>query len=183
MARRRGFPLARAPRRKSSWQIGPGSSAVTTFTATSSAFLGSAVVALVDGLTIVRTRGELLLKLRTAASGLDAMIGAFGIAVATEAAVTAGAGSLPTPVVESNWNGWLYHRFFTLNPGGVIDGSAATDHDIVNSTSAALRIEVDSKAMRKFRTEDSLFAMIEVAESGAVTMDAWFDSRFLIKLS
>ena len=169
-------------RRQNSWGLGAGSSVVTTLSATGSAFLGSTIIPEVEGLTIVRTRGELMMYLSTAAAGQDGFTGAFGIAVATSAAVAAGIASVPTPITESDWNGWLYHRFFSLTTADVIDASASTDRDALLPVTAAMRLEVDSKAMRKFKVEDRLYAAVEVVEVGTATIRMFFDSRILVKL-
>ena len=42
--------------------------------------------------------------------------------------------------------------------------------------------EVDSKAMRKFPSEFSLYAAIEVVEIGVAELDVFFDSRVLVFL-
>jgi len=151
-------------------------------TATSTTFLGSAVTPTQDGLTAIRIRGQLLFTLTVSAAVNEGFAGAFGIGLATLAAVTVGATAVPTPRIEADWDGWLYHQFFALRSGGAIDGSVSGDHDITNAASAVLRIDVDTKAMRKLREEDSIYAIVDVVESGTCQMSADFDSRMLLKL-
>ena len=175
----------RSLRRKTSWNIGPqtgvdgapqGISASTASLAT-----GLAVV-LESGLTLVRTRGDLNLILQIAGNQ-EGFHGAFGIAIATSPAVTAGIASVPTPITEEDWDGWLYHRYFSLIAGGAIAAAtAAQQADQVNASSAALHIEVDSKAMRKLAVDETLYAAIEVVELGTATMQWAFNSRMLVKL-
>ena len=184
MARPRGFHQARTmpARRQNAWSLGAGGSTVTTLSATGAAFLGSSVIPATEGLTIVRTRGELLMFLSSASAGLDGFTGAFGLAVVTSEAVAAGIASVPTPVEQADWNGWLYHRFFSITAVDALDSGVSDDKDAINAVSAALRIEVDSKAMRKFKVEDRLYAAIEVVEVGTADLRIFFDSRMLVKL-
>ena len=113
MARSRGFRQAHGPRRKSSWEEGVGATGLATpVTATGSAFIGATITPTVGEVTVVRTRGQFVAAL-TVATGLgDGFTGAVGIGIATLAAVTAGIASVPTPVTEMDWDGWVWHRFF-----------------------------------------------------------------------
>ena len=179
--------LARSQRRKTSWQIGPQSGvdgASVQISASQATLLNGVLFVSEDGLTLVRTRGEFVAHLQLAAADGDGFHGAFGIAVATSAAVTAGVASVPTPLTEENWDGWLYHRYFGLFSGGPIAAATATQQkEQVNATSAALRFEVDSKAMRKLEVDMAIYAAIEVVELGAASqMRFAFNSRTLIKL-
>ena len=45
----------------------------------------------------------------------------------------------------------------------------------------ANKIEVDSKAMRKFNADESIYGAIEVIEVGTATMQFAFCSRMLVK--
>ena len=161
-------------RRKTAWGIGPGSSAATAISSTTAVLIGAGAVSTGDGQTVVRLRGELLLTLITATGSLDGFRGAFGIGIVQNPAFTAGIGSVPTPVTEAADENWLYHRFFTI----VANISTEADFGL----SAAMRLEVDSKAMRKFDSGVTLYAALEVTEVGAAVMDASFDSRVLVKL-
>ena len=184
MAPHRGsFPArSRSLRRKTSWALGPGGTSVLVITASQSSILGAGSQPLVDGLTMVRLRGELLLRLSLASAVTGGFTGAFGVGLSTVAAFAIGVTALQTPLTDEDWDGWLYHRYFALGPGGVIDNSAAADADQVNATSAALRLEVDSKAMRKIPEGTNIFAAIEVVEFGTATMEADFNSRILVKI-
>ena len=182
---RRGSRLGRAtasPRRLTAWIPGTGGTTVLTTTDSIAAFLGSAVQPTVEGLTIIRNRGELVLALCASSAIASGFRGAFGIGIATLAAVTAGIASVPTPITEADAENWLYHRFFTLTGCDAIAGGAALDEELVHPVTASLRIDVDSKAMRKFPSEMALYAAIEVVESGTCTMTADWNSRALVKL-
>ena len=187
--RRSGFlrSSGRSQRRKTSWQIG-----AQTGTDGSPQNIGSSVAQLAtvgalaaeDGLTLVRTRGEFVAFLSATGSALDGFHGAFGIAVVANAAFVAGVGSLPTPITEENWDGWLYHRYFSLQAGDQLAvATAATQLNQSNATNAALRVEVDSKAMRKLETDMVIYACVEVIAFGVSAQMQWsFNSRSLVKL-
>ena len=178
-----GFRTTRGQRRKTAWEIGTQTgtdgSAQSITTSSSTVATGAFTIAL-DGITLIRTRGELLLIQKSANVAGAGFSGAFGIAVANSAAITAGVASLPTPITEEAWDGWLYHRYFTMASGGVVDGGAAQDELAVIGMN--LRLEVDSKAMRKLEVDQGVYAVLEVIEAGTSTMDWYFNSRSLIKL-
>ena len=172
-------------RHRSSWEVGPETSAgggPQGITGSLAQIAGTAVQAAVDGLTLIRTRGELLMYLKTATSARDGFYGAFGIAKATSAAVLAGAASVPTPITEEAWDGWLYHRYFSLIAPGPIAAATAAQETLQNAGNiSSLRLEVDSKAMRKWDVDEAIFACIEVVEIGAADMDWFFNCRLLTK--
>ena len=178
-----GFWTTRAQRRKTSWEIGPqtGTDGSAQVLSSSAATIATgAVTPGLPGVTVIRTRGELLLVLKSASVVGAGFHGAFGIGIASAAAVAAGIGSVPTPITEEGSENWLYHRYFAVVSAGVVDGTASTDSD--PNTGAVLRVEVDSKAMRKFDDQLVIYAAIEVTEAGAATMDWYFNSRQLVKL-
>ncbi len=174
--------FARSQRRQTSWELGPGGAAVTTVNVSGVSFLNSVIAPNVAGLTMIRIRGEFNWALQTAAAQGDGFQGAFGIGIATTAAVTAGIASVPTPITEMGAENWLYHRIISIHAGGIIAQGVSADEDQVNSTWAAQRFEVDTKAMRKFDDEMSIYAAFEVTEIGTAEADIFFDSRSLVKL-
>ena len=175
MARGRSF-TARAPRRKTQWFGGPGSTAVTAVTASGSQLLGVAVSAAAgqEDHTLIRTRGILDIVMTSATSGGDGFFGAVGIGLVTTPAIVAGVASVPTPISEVEWDGWLWHSFFSVHAS--IGGA-------FNNPSSAFRMEIDSKAMRKLEgTQMSLYAAIEVVEIGASAISVFLNTRTLHKL-
>ncbi len=110
MARSRGVYRGRqSPRRSVGWDFGPGGAAAQTqISATGSVIATSVANVLEDGLTLVRLRGRFHAYLSTASGAQTGFTGAFGIAVVTAAAAAAGAASVPTPITEQDWDGWLY---------------------------------------------------------------------------
>jgi len=155
---------------------------VTSVSASSAVFLGSAIV--LGGAeirtTLVRTRGAFLGFLSSATAINDGVSGAFGIGIASAAAVAAGAASVPTPITESDSDNWIYHRFFHLRSPGAID-TTARENTVMGS--AWERFEVDSKAMRIVDAEQSIYSMVEVVVNATATAQFFFDSRMLIKLT
>ena len=177
---RRSSPSSR---RKSTWSQGPGGTTLTVITGSSSTILGAGSIAL-EPITLVRTRGELLMYLESAVTARDGFLGAFGIGIASHQAFLAGAAALPAPITEMDWDGWLYHRIINVQAAGPIVVATASQIQLqVHDTTAALRVEVDSKAMRKLGPEMVQFAMLEVVEVGAANMVVEFNSRVLDKLS
>ena len=177
MARLRGSFRQRAPvRRQTSWAIGPGSTVATTINATGSQIVGGFIVpqVSVEGLTLVRLRGSIALYLTLATTVNDGFQGAFGIGLATNAAVTAGIGSIPTPITEQDSDSWIYWTPVSIH------GPVVSSTDLLGATHQ--RIEVDTKAMRKFPGEMALYAALQMVEAGTATGQLFFDSRTLFKL-
>jgi len=131
----------------------------------------------------VRTRGRLQAFLDNATAALDGYHGAFGIAVATTAAVAVGATAVPTPITEQDWDGWLYWQSIQLLAPGIIDGGTLVDRDLMNIHAAYQSFDIDSKAMRKLAVGDSIYACMEVVEIGTATLQWSLDSRVLVKLA
>ena len=186
MARSRGsrFPRTTSQRRKNAWVAGVGSNqAGQSVSATGKAGVSLGAGINVDGLTLVRTRGEFQMYLESASSAGAGFIGAVGLAVVTDQAFNVGITAIPGPVTESNFDGWLYHRFFSVIAGGIIDGGAAADHDQVNAMSAAVRVEIDSKAMRKVKEGETIVGIMEFTEIGTAVARFFMDSRMLFKLA
>jgi len=135
------------------------------------------------GHTLIRIRGELLLRLTTSgASG--GFHGAFGIAICNENAFTVGGvSSCLTPLADIDSDGWLYHRLFSFFPAEAqAVATAAQQLDQISSVVAALRVEVDSKSMRKLQADDVLYGCLDVIEVGTATLGMAFNSRVLVKL-
>jgi len=180
---RRPFP--RSQRRKSSWDAGPastGTGGVQTISTTASTLMGVGQLAGEDGLTVVRIRGELLLYLDSATAGVNGLHGAFGIGVIGAPAFTAGVGSVPTPITEADWNGWMYYQNFAIMSAAPLDGGVSADQDSINARSAVARIQVDTKAMRKIGLNEIVFAAIDTTLVGTASMRVFFNSRMLAKL-
>ena len=161
------------PRRKTSWELGPGSCVRTLVSGVGASFIGDAVQPTIDGLTQARLRGRLHAMLLTGTAAGDGFCGAFGIGLATAAAVAAGAASVPTPITEQAWDGWLYWMPIQLAVQGTTTFEAVSYQ----------LIDVDTKAMRKLNEEDAIYAMVEIEnEEGTATAEFLFDSRSLLMI-
>ena len=106
----------------------------------------------------------------------DGLNGAFGIGRVTNQAFSIGVTAMPGPVTDADWDGWLFHQFYTIR------GKSTVASDLA-SPSGSIRFDVDSKAMRKLKADDVVFGMVEMTESGTVTSRIDFDSRVLLMLS
>jgi len=169
--------FARARRRKTTWVLGPGGTAVTQLTSSGASLLGTTFEPASgnEDSTIIRTRGlfDAFLEGARTADG-DGFFGAVGIAIATSAAVTAGIGSVPTPITEQSWDGWLWHSFFSVHQADITFAPGGSESQ---------RIEIDSKAMRKHENAMTVYAAIEVVETGTAVLNVRLDTRQLIKLA
>ena len=182
MARQHGFHRG-SSRRRVGWEEGIGQVGVQTpFTGSAVVVVNGALALNQDGLTLVRTRGQLQAFLTAATAVGDGFAGAFGIGVATAAAVVAGAASLPMPITEQSWDGWLFWQAIQIHSAGVVAAGASTDRTQVNPAIAALTMEIDSKAMRKVGIDDAIFGVLELTITGAATLAWRVDSRMLFKL-
>jgi len=165
-----------AARRRTSWELGPGDCVETSVIGTGTVFIGMALTPTIDGLTLARLRGRFSMFLTAASAAGDGFCGAFGIGLATAAAVSAGIGSVPTPITEQAWDGWLFWEPIQLFAGDKTAGD-------VNWLPAVSQFVVDTKAMRKLVVEDALYAVLEVeVEEGTATAEVRFDSRTLMML-
>ena len=99
---------------------------------------------------------------------------AIGVGIVTRQAADAGIGSVPVPITDASWDGWMYHRFFDLfdTAGVAAEGEAK------------IQFEVDTKAMRKIHENEALVAVAESAISGGTPGSSGiiFDSRILFLL-
>ena len=127
-----------------------------------------------EALTLVRTRGRFDFSLSSYTSAGDGYQGAVAIGLASLPAFTAGIGSLPTPISEMGWDGWLWHSIVGIH-SALAAGATAVGQI------ASISLEVDSKAMRKLTDQMVIFAAIEVVELGTASLNVFFDSRMLFK--
>jgi len=175
VARRSGFPRGRS--RSSgvarSWESGPGDEGVTSITATGSAIMGVGISTSGGNITLLRTRGLFHAFIRGVAAGDgEGVFGAVGIGRVAASAFAVGVTAVPTPITDMAWDGWLWHSFFSL---------FAADTTFGGGPDISQRIEIDSKAMRKFDPDQTIYAAIEVVEIGTVTVNAFLDTRVLVQ--
>jgi len=165
--------LSSPRRRKTSWNSGPGQSAVTTVSASGIQTFDSSPE-FEDGETLIRIRGSLSCYLTTVVTADDGYHFAFGMALFTEQALVAGITALQRPISDAGWEGWIYHRFFDVH--GPKSAEVLSQASIINN------FEIDSKAMRKTGSGMFLVAIMELVEVGASVAQFNFQSRILVKL-
>ena len=108
MARR---PFVRSVRRSTAWVASPAEAAGTMIPA-SSAVLLQTVVPQQSGLTVIRIRGQYLIQ-SDQVVGSELVLGAVGIGKVTVNAVAVGISAIPHPGADADWDGWMYHSFFS----------------------------------------------------------------------
>ena len=173
----RGFDRS-VPRRLTSWVLGPGGDDIAfdpvSFTGSSSALIGSGITPSVDRFTIVRTRGFMNIRLQAADAAGSGFTYAAGIGIVSLDAFTAGISSTPFPFNDVNWPGWLWHHMgvFKSPVGALTVGAGLADQ----------HIEIDSKAMRKLRQNEVMFASVQVGEVATATLVVEIMTRVLVKL-
>ncbi len=120
--------------------------------------------------TVVRNRG--MVSIIPNQSGADLSYGgAFGIGVVTDEAVAAGVASVPGPVTDSDWQGWLAWQSFAYR----LDFDTGAGKLLISND-----FELDSKGMRKMGDGETL---VMVAESQVGAFDIFAGIRTLLMLS
>ena len=160
-------------RRQTAW--GLGVEGTLAHTASASQLYPTTILPSVEGLTIVRTRGTFLIFLTSVGSNVDGLTGAVGIGIVTTEAIAAGVTAVPGPFSDDEDELWLWHSYFHC-----IGASTSSPSQ---QPAATVRLEIDSKAMRKFPVGNSLFAACEVVETGVIAANSFINTRILFKLS
>ncbi len=120
-------------------------------------------------LTVLRMRGSVTLQLDTAAVDERAII-AVGIGIANRDAITIGATALPGPFSEGGFP-WIWHSMIGLSSGA--------QASVINQFLLQFTV-IDSKAMRKMKTTETLFIMAEVASS--LDQGGTFDMQYGVRI-
>jgi len=170
MARaRRTFP-SRGNRRIPTW-VGPADQSYVSVGSGLSVLIASFAPedASIVKPTVVRVRGQVSIKLNSYAADLD-IAGAFGMCVVSDEAFVAGAASIPRPFDDADWDGWFVWRSF------------AAHYELLDATGAFLasyEFEVDSKAMRKVTSNETIVMMCE-SQTGAVQISMGLRTLLLL---
>ena len=148
--------VSRSGKRQTDWFIGFVSAANTNVPANSKVLFGRVTAAALESIapaTVVRTRGVIRVASdQNAASELQ--LGALGLAFVSETAGALGVTAIEGPFSGSLWDGWFVHQFF-------MQGYQVTTAVGYSQGNAAEFFTVDSKAMRKFESDESLVFMVE----------------------
>jgi len=167
-------PRIARSRRRTGWTGGPGSSVNGSLTSSVVQLIGSGLATLADGLTLIRTRGSFQCHLTSASGAGDGFHCALGLCVINENAFAVGATAVMDPIADVDWDGWFYHQFFDVH---------AASTTITNTGgNAQVRIDIDSKGMRKMGEGDVVVGILESSEEGTAAAEFWFDTRLLFKL-
>ena len=89
--------------------------------------------------------------------------------IVSTAAFAVGASAVPTPITEIEWEGWMWHQYFSLHV------SQATE-------STRLHFMIDTKAMRKLNSDETVMAAMEHTISGSTGMSVRLGTRMLLML-
>ena len=125
----------------------------------------------------MRIRGYAAFYLSSWTAALDGYEGAMGIGVVTDAAFSVGTTALPTPLTEEDWDGWMFHQYYSVRAP-----ATGTEADGANAQGIVLRIPIDSKAMRKITPEMTMFGIFQHTETGTAVINSEARTRILLKL-
>ena len=180
MAPRKRFghtPIGSSSRRKTAWNVGPHTAGLFTASAAGAVLFNTGVTPTVSGLTIVRLRGEFTAWISVATTLGDGFQGsAVGFGIVNEEAFAAGITSVPSPIDDPEWNGWLYHKYI----GSMVSLETT---EVARGPLGAVRFDIDSKAMRRFRTDDVIIGVYELlTEIGTAVVTVESKTRLLFKL-
>ena len=183
---RQSTSRSRSLRRKVGWGTGPKtgvSGAALGFSSSGSQIGAIGAAPGSDGITVIRLRGEMLVYLDTASALDEGFHGAVGVGIFTDAAVAVGVTAVNLPITDEGWDGWLWHNYFSLFSAGAISAAGVSvSGGQSDALKAAIRIEVDSKAMRKIPVGMTMAVVLERLEVGTATARWNFNSRTLSKL-
>ena len=123
----------------------------------------------VEPITLMRCRGNILVKGTPDAVGDDAVIG-FGLIVVSDNAAAVGGVSVPGPINDPDAP-WVWHQYVPLDAG-----STGLLGDDIGSV---VRFEVDSKAQRKIGINETLALIVEASLADYATVRTTGGIRFL----
>jgi len=171
------FPSRQARRRLNKWSLGPQAVAQPISTVTVTGWSLLVALAQAAEVTLVRSRGYVDLMLTSTTSAFGGFTGALGLAIVTAEAGAVGVTAIPSPLTDADWDGWLWHHFFSCL------SVTATIADGANAQSVYQHFEIDSKAMRKWTDQQVIVGILETgAEVGTAVMQMNADVRHLVKL-
>ena len=131
-----------------------------------------------DGGTVVRIRGEALLWISSASAALDGFQSyGMGICKVSDSAFLFGVSAVPSPLTEISWEGWIWHH-----TGAALVSPSSVEGDVMGPV-GSIRIPIDSKAMRKTGTDETICGVVELGtEVGTAIAQFSARTRMLFKL-
>jgi len=124
------------------------------------------------GSTIIRTRGIWAVSSDQAAASENYLM-AMGMGVVTAAAAAAGSASIPTPIIEEEWDGWFVYEVLG-NSFLFADGTGFQEPVMTIA-------KFDSKGQRKVEDDNTVVVVVE--NSFTVGITYWIKFRQLYKLA
>ncbi len=121
--------------------------------------------------TLLRSRGNVLVTAIPDAGADNGVVG-LGIVVANNPAITVGGVSLPGPLTDQGAD-WLWHFMVPLSAQGATA-------EAVNNIGTVMRVEIDSKAMRRVKDDQGLVLMAETTTALFPTVTVIGGWRFLM---
>ncbi len=165
----RSFPGRSRSKRVSTW-VGSADQGAIAVASNATVIMQSN--ATLGDTTVVRVRGLLVVEPNVYTAD-KAMQGAFGIGIVSDQAFAAGAASVPGPWTDPDWGGWFVWQAWA----GRLEFVTGTG---VRVRDSALEYQIDSKAMRKVESNETLIVVAE-SQVGAVNISTPF--RMLLKLA
>jgi len=165
-------------RRSTSWNVGPSQGGLPSITAGGAFLWDTGAQVALEGLTLVRIRGQMSIWLESVGTIGDGFFAsAFGLCVISENAFGVGVTAIPSPITDVAWDGWLWHSFV-----GPIMGFSVTESENTGPVSQ-VRMDIDSKAMRKLKLSDVIVGVGEFStEVGVTILQFGARTRALVKL-
>ena len=116
-----------------------------------------------------------LITVTTLGDGFDEV--GLGMCYVSENAFGAGVASVPSPLTDMGWDGWMWHQILSQ-----FRGFSTTETG--RGPMEAVRMSIESKAMRKVKASDILIGVVEVGtEVGAASLGFQARTRVLDKLA
>ena len=132
--------------------------------------LGSGLITFSESGTIYRLRGHVSVSLDVAAADNRQCV-AVGLIVGTDVAVVAGATAFPSPLSDPDAE-WIWHGFFNL--------VSITGTQSDSGGGQFQEREIDSKAMRKVKTNSNVVLLADGEQQGGTpTADVGYGFRLL----
>jgi len=173
VANRRTFQ--RSTRRRTSWEGAAFDLEVVTGASGFVTIVSEAILENVPEPTIVRVRGNMLVRQSAQGAAGTRTNVVYGIKLATASAIAAGIGSIEDPLdgIGSDWLWWDSVAMNTLDTGLGATNSGQTYH----------RVAIDSKAMRKVGNNTGLVFVVQVVSvTSTATIQTTGAVRVLLKM-
>ena len=176
LARRRGLVITgarRGERRKTEWVGSADTTGIKALGGNSAVLDQTQAGSAIDApATVVRTRGSLWVR-SDQVSGTEDPFGAIGFAVVSAQAAAIGVTAVPTPITDEGSD-----LFFVWEP---FQASIVVASSIGIDANPMREYKIDSKAMRKLTSDETIIVVLENA-SATAALSYILKFRMLIKL-